>query len=198
MKRIVQFLILIMSLILLPLSSQEIGNINFERVSYKITKPIIKKKKIIKDKVVISNERFLSILGQLESNNDYTQINAYGYIGKYQMGRAALADLGINISVEDFKNNPDSIFPPHEQDLTCIRLLKMNKLILNNYISLHVDSIYKEVRITKAGMLASAHLVGPGSVMLFLNSKGDIDPVDGNGTPLSLYMRKFQDVEIKL
>ena len=34
------------------------------------------------------------MLGKRESNNKYTVINTYGYLGKYQFGGAALTDLG--------------------------------------------------------------------------------------------------------
>jgi hypothetical protein len=193
MKKIVLNLFLILVLISLSSPCQVLENKETQVLTFVL--PI--KKKIKKDITVITNQKFLSILGHMESGNDYKVVNAYGYIGKYQFGQGTLTDLGINISLEDFKIYPDSIFPSDVQDVACIRLMRRNKSILKKHMT-HVDSVYKNIRITQAGLLASAHLVGAGSVMIYLDSKGETDPVDGNGTPLSLYMTKFQNVEIKL
>lgn len=41
-----------------------------------------------------NTKRLLAMIGQNESSGDYTAENQYGYIGKYQMGLAALEDAG--------------------------------------------------------------------------------------------------------
>ena len=37
---------------------------------------------------------FYTALGEKEAHGDYTEFNGYDYLGKYQMGEAALVDTG--------------------------------------------------------------------------------------------------------
>ena len=180
-------------------TSSHIGDVGFldSDTNRRKTKKLIPRN-FINPPRLLANQNFLNLLGKLESNNNYTSINRYGYIGRYQFGKAALMDLGLVIDLDLFKENPHLEFPPELQDYACLHLLKINKNILSKHIEYNLDSIYKDIKITKAGILASAHLVGPGNVMKFLNSRGDIDPIDGNGVSVSVYMEKFKDVTIKI
>lgn len=39
-------------------------------------------------------QKFLDVIGNRESSGDYTVVNSFGYLGKYQMGTGALEDAG--------------------------------------------------------------------------------------------------------
>lgn len=158
-----------------------------------ITKSLEHKDKITKiPKIKGEMKKFINAIAQKESSMDPTSINSLGYIGKYQFGKSALKDLGLNIKINTnkFRNNP-SIFPEHKQDEAMVKLLKLNKKYLGNYIDEYVGKTIAGVKITKSGLLAGSHLVGAGSVKEFLDSNGKIIPKDGNEVPVTEYIKKF-------
>jgi peptidoglycan hydrolase CwlO-like protein len=53
-------------------------------------------------------ELFLHSLGEYESNNDYTKVNKWGYLGKYQFSKRTLRGLGYKVKPEVFLNNPQN------------------------------------------------------------------------------------------
>jgi hypothetical protein len=64
---------------------------------------------------------------------------------------------------------------------------------LDKYIGKEVGGI----QITASGLLAGAHLLGvKGGVKKYLESNGQEDPQDANGTHVSEYLRKFQGYNI--
>ena len=48
---------------------------------------------------------FLDALGERESSGDYTVVNSYGYLGKYQFGELALIDVGYYTADETSEND---------------------------------------------------------------------------------------------
>lgn len=136
--------------------------------------------------------KFLKALAQKESSLDPTNVNRLGYIGKYQFGKMALKDVGLEdkISTVKFKKNP-SIWPEKEQDKAMIKLLKKNRDYLGEYLSQFEGKTIGGVKITKSGLLAGSHLVGAGAVKQFLDSNGQFVPKDGNGVPVTDYIKKF-------
>ena len=52
-------------------------------------------------------------------------------------------------------------------------------------------SVISGVLITESGILAAAHLAGPGNVKKYLRSYGANDFADGYGTTVTYYMKKF-------
>lgn len=131
------------------------------------------------------NERaFLAAISKLESGGRYTVVNPYGYLGKYQFGKSALTAIGLGgVTQEDFLDNPEL------QEVAMQLLLKKNKKNLAPLIGKHQHRTIKGIFITESGILAGAHLVGGGGVSQFLESNGAIDPVDGNKTPVSKYLK---------
>lgn len=131
------------------------------------------------------NEKaFLAQLARLESGGKYTIVNKYGYMGKYQFGRAALTAIGLGgVTQEDFLETPEL------QEVAMQLLLRKNKKNLAPLIGKHQHRTIKGVFVTESGILAGAHLVGGGGVTQFLESNGAIDPVDGNNTPVSKYLK---------
>ena len=49
---------------------------------------------------------FLDAIGHKESGNNYTIVNTYGYMGRYQFGASTLKGLGFKVTKEEFLNNP--------------------------------------------------------------------------------------------
>ena len=140
---------------------------------------------------------FLDDLAYRESKNDWTSVNKYGYIGKYQFGEIAFKDVNHNvIDAKEFQKNP-KIFPEHKQDELMIKLLKNNKHYLRDYMS-YVGKEVKGIKITLSGLLAGSHLVGNTAVKKFLDSEGKIDIQDAMGTKCSEYIKNFSGYKLNL
>lgn len=78
-------------------------------ITYIPTPEIIHKTKVItvegKEK---THQEFLAKLADFESKGSYTIVNSFGYMGKYQIGRQALTEIGFGtISKEDFLSSPE-------------------------------------------------------------------------------------------
>lgn len=143
-------------------------------------------------------ESFLNHLAQRESSGNPNVINTYGYIGKYQFGRAALKEVGYSdVTTLRFKKDP-SIFPEEAQDDAVIKLMKINRSRLEKLIIQWEGKTINGIKITESGLLAAAHLAGAGGVKRFLKSGGNYNPTDGYGTRLTKYLEEFQDYEIDL
>lgn len=133
---------------------------------------------------------FLNAIGHYESSNRYDIVNRFGYMGKYQFGRRTLKNLGYNVSRKEFLNSPVL------QEKAMLDLLSHNKKILQKYIDYWEGrKIYGKV-ITESGILAAAHLAGPGNVKKFLR-KGE-NFKDGNGTKLTTYLTHFSGYKLNL
>ena len=152
---------------------------------------------ITKAKSKIHKERdeirdFLKAISQRESSDDPTQVNKLGYIGKYQFGKTALKDIGLEkkIRLSKFKKNPE-IWPEKAQDLAMTKLLKKNKQYLGDYLNNYDGKIINGIKLTKSGMLAGSHLLGASNVKKFIKSNGKFDPADGFGTHLTEYLKNF-------
>ena len=52
--------------------------------------------------------------------------------------------------------------------------------------------------ITESGIIAAAHLAGPGNVKKYLRSSGKHNPKDAFGTSISLYMDYFKGYDITM
>ena len=130
-----------------------------------------------------SHQQFLEAIGHRESSNNYLAVNEFGYMGKYQFGRATLKGLGINVTKEEFINNPEL------QERAMHMLLSHNKKKLKRYIKKYEGQIIHGVLITESGVLAAAHLAGQGNVRKFLRNGFVFE--DGNGTKMTSYMKQF-------
>lgn len=127
---------------------------------------------------------FKDALGFKESRNDYFVVNDYGYMGKYQFGKSTLKQIGIR-NHDDFLNNPKL------QESAVNVYLSRNKWVLRNDIQRYSGRYIGGVYITESGVLAAAHLAGPGNVKRFLRSGGEDVFSDGFGTTVKYYLRKF-------
>lgn len=167
---------------------------------------------------------YFDLLGFRESSSipggvqNYDTENAFGFIGKYQFGEAALFDLGYysidrsdsNLfrndwtgnwsgkngisSKQDFLNNGPAqekiVRDWHDVLWGRIRFLGLDK---------YEGQVLNGQQITISGMLAAAHLIGAGSqssstagLKGYLLSGAVFSPEDGNGTTANEYMVQFE------
>ena len=136
-------------------------------------------------------DAFLCLLAFRESTNNWKVINRFGYMGKYQLGKLALADVGMDsITVEKFRKDRNS-FPEHLQDIAIKKYIKKNKRYLRRYIKKYNNKTIKGIKITESGLIGAAHLVGQRSVKQWLRKNGKVKKVDGNGVSLESYLKLF-------
>ncbi|MCK0109157.1 peptidoglycan-binding protein LysM [Flavobacteriaceae bacterium S0825] len=127
---------------------------------------------------------FKEALAFKESRGNYFSVNTFGYMGKYQFGRNTLKLIGI-YNTNNFLNTPEL------QEKAFIANAMRNKWILRRDIKRFVGKTIDGVLVTESGILAAAHLAGPGSVKKYLRSYGAIGFADAYGTTIRNYMKKF-------
>lgn len=127
---------------------------------------------------------FKEALAFKESGGDYNSVNTYGYLGKYQFGAETLKMIGIYNPAKFLKN-------PRLQEKAFIANAARNKWILRRDIKNFVGKRINGIIITESGILAAAHLAGPGSVKKYLRSYGLDNFADGYGTTVHYYMKRF-------
>ncbi|MFI1745864.1 peptidoglycan-binding protein LysM [Thalassobellus sediminis] len=152
----------------------------------------------IKDDVLASNDvnqsfspylgksfvGFKEALAFKESGGNYFSVNTLGYLGKYQFGKGTLKMIGIHNPAHFLKN-------PMLQEKAFIANSARNKWILRRDIKNFVGRRINGVLVTESGILAAAHLAGPGSVKKYLRSYGLDNFADGYGTTVQYYMKRF-------
>ena len=127
---------------------------------------------------------FKEALAFKESRGNYFTVNTFGYLGKYQFGKSTLKMIGIY-------NTNKFLSDPKLQEKAFIANAERNKWILRRDIKRFVGKSVGGVLITESGILAAAHLAGPGSVKKFLRSYGAIGFADAYGTTIKSYMKRF-------
>ncbi len=127
---------------------------------------------------------FREALAFKESQGNYFTVNDLGYLGKYQFGAETLKLLGVY--------NPQFfLYTPELQEKAFLANSERNKWILRKDISRFVGKEIHGITVTESGILAAAHLAGPGSVKKFLRSFGEYNFSDAYGTSISSYMKRF-------
>tara|TARA_B110000879_G_scaffold192373_1_gene258358 strand:+ start:659 stop:1303 length:645 start_codon:yes stop_codon:yes gene_type:complete len=127
---------------------------------------------------------FKEALAFKESQGKYTTVNSLGYLGKFQFGVSTLELLGIY--------NPKSFLTnPALQEKAFLANTRRNKWVLRRDIKRFVGKEIDGIEVTESGILAAAHLAGPGNVKRYLRSLGAEDFTDAYGTGIPYYMRKF-------
>ncbi|GGX28608.1 hypothetical protein [Aquimarina muelleri] len=129
---------------------------------------------------------FKEALAFKESRGDYGVVNQFGYLGKYQFGKGTLALLGVKgFKKSDFLDNPEL------QEKAFYANLSRNKWILRRDIKWFSSKKINGVEVTESGILAAAHLSGPGAVKKYLRSGGVEGFADAFGTTIRYYMKRF-------
>ncbi len=128
----------------------------------------------------------------------YTAVNQFGYQGKYQLGSAALQDLGYvkpgTAQTPEAMSNPNNwtgkngvtssaafLAAPAVQEQVMYDYTKNNYARLQKSGTIAADTPTDEI----AGLLSASHLVGPGSVNTWVKTGKDV--ADANGVTLTSY-----------
>ena len=105
-------------------------------------------------------------------------------MGKYQFGRGTLKLIGVY-------NTRSFIKDPNIQEKAFEANLSRNKWVLRRDIKRFVGRTIGGVEVTESGILAAAHLGGPGNVKKYLRSYGANVFSDAYGSSVRYYMKKF-------
>lgn len=138
-----------------------------------------------------SFEGFKEALAFKESRGNYFTVNTLGYLGKYQFGAETLKLIGIY--------NPNQfLYNPELQEKAFYANAERNKWILRKDIKRFVGKEIGGIKITESGILAAAHLAGPGSVKKYLRSYGSNNKSDAYGSTVKHYMKKFSGYDTSI
>lgn len=132
---------------------------------------------------------FKEALAFKESQGDYSKTNSLGYLGKYQFGVGTLHLVGVS-STTNFLNDPEL------QEKAFYTNTSRNMWILRKDIERFAGKWIDGVEITESGLMAAAHLAGPGNVKKYLRSWGQMDVTDLYGTTISMYIRNFSGYDL--
>jgi|SRR5690606_16684836 len=127
---------------------------------------------------------FKEALAFKESRGEYHIVNNYGYMGKYQFSRSTLRTIG-------FKDTENFLNDSRQQEEAFLVYTSLNKWVLRDYIKRYTGKTIGGIKVTESGILAAAHLAGPGNVKKFLRSSGENRFEDANGTSIRYYLKKF-------
>ena len=135
---------------------------------------------------------FKNFLGFFESGTNYKKVNRFGYLGKYQFGKGTLKMYGVR-NLSEYRLNPEL------QEKVFLMNVMRNKWILRREISWYSNRYLNGTYISESGIIAAAHLSGPGNVKKFLRShcNPDLDKRDANGTSISDYLNIFKDYDLE-
>ena len=132
---------------------------------------------------------FQQSLAARESQGKYYKVNTLGYLGKYQFGSETLRILGIRDTLTFLRSRK-------LQEKAFLANLSRNKWELRKEITKYSGKIISGIEITESGILAAAHLGGPGSVKRFLKTNGRRKCKDGYGTSIKEYMEDFSGYDM--
>lgn len=196
-KKVIKFSILpvIAGSIFFSFSTKEAANLEMFATSpdvtleYKATSPedsLREEKNATKMYPILgrSYTGFKEALAFKESRGNYKSVNEFGYMGKYQFGKGTLSLIGIK-DADLFLNSPEL------QEAAFYANAARNKWILRRDIERFHGKVMNGIEITESGILAAAHLAGPGSVKKYLRSWGENGFSDAFGTSIGFYLKKF-------
>ncbi len=132
---------------------------------------------------------FKEALAFKESQGNYFVVNQFGYMGKYQFGGSTLDLIGV-------KNKKNFMKSPLLQEKAFVANASRNKWVLRRDIKRFTGKWIGGVKVTESGILAAAHLAGPGSVKKFLRSGGIEGFNDAFGTTIRSYMKRFSGYDV--
>jgi len=134
-------------------------------------------------------------LRKAESGDDFSADNNLGYVGRGQFGEARLLDAkraGVippDLTMEQFKSDPEI-----QKAVEAWHVSDVNNYIKSRGLGEFVGQKINDIPVTDQGLLAVAHLGGKGGMRKFLQSGGEYDPADVNGTKLSDYLMMASNV----
>ncbi|MDB4086961.1 peptidoglycan-binding protein LysM [Flavobacteriaceae bacterium] len=134
---------------------------------------------------------FKELLGFKESSGRYNRVNKFGFMGKYQFNLNTLKMYKIKDS-SYFVNNAKL------QERVFLINVQRNKWILRKDIKWFVGTVINGTKISESGIIAAAHLAGPGNVKKYLRSGGKDDKKDAFGTSISKYIKYFKNFDLSM
>jgi hypothetical protein len=118
--------------------------------------------------------------------------NEYGYTGLFQLGEQALEELKrFGMAPENMTLNRLRYTAAEDQARLALNLAELNWRRIVNEASQKLGQSVNGIPVTKPGLLAAAHLVGPSAVKKWLASDGKKTKADANGTKIEDYMRLY-------
>ncbi|HMU52612.1 MAG TPA: VWA domain-containing protein [Geminicoccaceae bacterium] len=151
---------------------------------------------------------FFDDLGFRESSNRYNIENPYGFLGRYQMGEAALVDAGYYVkdgtaandwkgrwtSKNDISSKDNFLTDEDGQDAAVRDYASRNWRYIETYkLDIYEGQVLNGYSITVSGMLAAGHLVGvPGGLRAFIRSGGTDIRNDAFNTKATDYLTRFE------
>lgn len=136
-------------------------------------------------------EKFMDEVAKIESpTNDYTVVNQYGMLGRYQFSPSTIRVLGFNVSKQRFLSDRQL------QDSVMLSYMWANQKDLEGLINKLEGRTIRGIRITRAAVIAGAHFAGSRNVKNFLTNPNHQEVIDGNGTTLVKYMSRFSDFHL--
>jgi len=136
-------------------------------------------------------EDFRNALGDRESSNNYTIVNSYGYMGRYQFGQSTLASLYNKYNLPNWQSRSYFLAHPEIQDQYFDALVQENAAVAAPLL-MEAKSRYGD-QITLSGLVAAAHLKGAGGMRSYVHGN---DNADANGTYTSDYAEQFSGYDI--
>jgi hypothetical protein len=143
----------------------------------------------------MAKTEFRRALSRQESTDNYDVVNSEGYTGAYQFGPKRLEDfskaIGREISMDQFRQNPDLQEQAqrwHEQDVL--------QYAMDTGLDAFVGQEVAGVKVTPSSLIAMAHIGGNYGMRQFLESGGEYDKADLNGTKISDYGKMFSGMNI--
>ena len=134
---------------------------------------------------------FKELLAFKESTGNYKRINKFGYMGKFQFNLNTLKMYRV-FNAKKFINNPKL------QERVFLINVQRNKWILRKDIKWFVGTKINNIVVTESGIIAAAHLAGPGNVKKYLRSGGEFNSKDAFGTSISMYMEYFKNYDLSM
>jgi hypothetical protein len=142
-----------------------------------------------------SFDEFVKKVGMRESSGVWDTINRAGYMGYFQLGSLALKDINVDIN----KIGKKKFLHDKELQLDCFKkYLKKNRQYMKKVIKEWNNKEIAGIKVTESGILMGAHLVGQKNAKKFFNSEGDYIPKDGNGTPITEYLKMFSGYKLEI
>lgn len=132
---------------------------------------------------------FKELLAFKESRGRYLCVNKFGFIGKYQFSLGTLNMFKV-------RNGKKFLNDPELQEKVFLLNVQRNKWILRKDIKWFKGSLINGSVITESGILAAAHLSGPGNVKKYLRGNGKDNFKDAFGTSISFYMDYFKNYDL--
>ncbi len=135
-------------------------------------------------------------LAERESDGNAKVVNQHGFMGLYQMGKPALQDVGYIdehgnwTGIDGIRSRDDFLNNPAVQTKA---IRAYHAIIWNNYLPTDVKesvgSRVNNIKLTKSGLIAGAHLVGHKRLTKFVRE--GVDCTDEIGTHCSEYVKTF-------